>query len=166
MTLTIGGLFALYFAKKRRPVAVRAEAVLVGSGTQTRRVVGDAALMSALEFDPGRQLIGAQCSGALVLAKLGLLAGVPACTDLVTRPWVVEAGVEVLDQPFVARGNVATAGGCLAAPYLAAWVIRRTEGEDAARDALRYVAPVGEKDEYVRRALAHIAPYLSTAEQH
>ena len=36
-----------------------------------------------------------------------------------------EAGVAVLNQPFVARGNVATAGGCLASQYLAAWVIAR-----------------------------------------
>lgn len=143
-----------------------ADVVLVGSGTQTRKVVDDPALMAVLRLDPERQLIGAQCSGALVLAKLGLLAGVPACTDLATKPWVVEAGVEVLDQPFFARGNVATAGGCLSAPYLAAWAISRTEGPDAARDALRYVAPVGEKDDYVRRAMAHISPYLAAVEPH
>ena len=53
----------------------------------------------------------------------------PACTDLTTKPWVQEAGVEVLDQPFFAAGNVATAGGCLASQYLAAWVIARFEGE-------------------------------------
>jgi hypothetical protein len=32
----------------------------------------------------------------------------------------VAAGVEVLNQPFFANGNVATAGGCLASHYLAA----------------------------------------------
>ena len=57
-------------------------------------------------------------------------------------------------------GNVATAGGCFASQYLAAWIIARTEGEEAARSALHYVAPVGEKDEYVARAMANIAPYL------
>src|ERR1700710_63577 len=62
--------------------ASRADAVVVGSGTQTREVVTDAALMSRLKFDPARQLLAAQCSGTLVLAKLGLLQGVPACTDL------------------------------------------------------------------------------------
>jgi hypothetical protein len=44
---------------------------------------------------------------------------VPACTDLTTKPWVQRAGVEVLNQPFYAQGQVATAGGCLASPYLA-----------------------------------------------
>ncbi|EML1599822.1 DJ-1/PfpI family protein [Burkholderia cenocepacia] len=140
--------------------ACAADAVIIGSGIQTRDVVNDAALMAQLRFDPARQLIGAQCSGTLILAKLGLLGTIPACTDLTTRPWVTEAGVEVLNQPFFARGNVATAGGCLASPYLAAWLIARLEGEDAARGALHYVAPVGEKDEYVSRALTNIKPYL------
>ncbi len=98
--------------------------------------------------------------GALVLAKLGLLDNVPACTDLTTKPWVVEAGVQVLDQPFYADGNLATAGGCLSAQYLAAWMIARLAGIDAAASAIHYVAPVGEKDEYVARALDNIRPYL------
>jgi transcriptional regulator GlxA family with amidase domain len=140
--------------------AAAADAVIVGSGMQTRQVVADAAVMAQLSLDPSRQLLGAQCSGALVLAKLGLLAGVPACTDLTTRPWVEEAGVAVLEQPFVAHGNVATAGGCLASQYLAAWVIARLAGVDAARAAMHYVAPVGEKDEYVARAMRNIEPFL------
>jgi len=140
--------------------ACAADAVIVGSGMGTREVVADAALMAQLALDPGRQLLGSQCSGALVLARLGWLAGVPACTDLITKPWVEEAGVEVLAQPFVAHGNVATAGGCLASQYLAAWVIARLEGLEAARAAMHYVAPVGEKEEYVERAIRHIAPFL------
>lgn len=143
--------------------AATADAVLVGSGMQTREVVDNPAIMSALRLDPARQLIGAQCSGTLVLARLGLLGAVPACTDLTTKPWVQAAGVEVLNQPFYAAGNIATAGGCLASPYLAAWVIARTEGEAATRAALHYVAPVGEKEAYVERAMANLAPYLAGA---
>lgn len=140
--------------------ASAADAVIVGSGMQTREVVADAALMAQLQLDPSRQLLGAQCSGTLVLAKLGLLDDVPACTDLTTKPWVEEAGVDVLNQPFVAKGNVATAGGCLASQYLAAWVIARLEGIEAAKSAMRYVAPVGEKDDYVARAMRNITPFL------
>lgn len=140
--------------------ACEADAVIVGSGTQTREVIADAALMAQLKLDPARQLLGAQCSGTLVLAKLGLLQGVPACTDLTTKPWAVEAGVEILNQPFVAKGNVATAGGCLASQYLAAWLIARLEGIAAAESAMHYVAPVGEKDEYVSRMLANISPFV------
>lgn len=143
--------------------AATADAVLVGSGALTRRHVADPALMAQLRLDPDRQLLGAQCSGALMLAKLGLLDGVPACTDLTTKPWVQEAGVEVLNQPFFARGNIATAGGCLGAQYLACWTIARLAGEDAAREAIHYVAPVGEKEDYVARAMRNLLPYLPSA---
>ena len=133
-----------------------ADDVLLGSGMKTLEIAADPSLMSQLRLDPARQLVGAQCSGTLLLAKLGLLGTVPACTDLLTKPWVQEAGVEVLNQAFFAQGNVATAGGCLASPYLAAWVIARLQGVDAAREALHYVAPVGEKESYVERALGHL----------
>jgi transcriptional regulator GlxA family with amidase domain len=149
--------------QSRLPDANDADVVLFGSGMKTREFVADAQLMGQLRLDPARQLIGAQCSGTLALAKLGLLQGVPACTDLMTKPWVQEAGVEVLNQPFFARGNVATAGGCLSSQYLAAWVIARTEGVAAARGAMYYVAPVGEKDETVERAMRAIGPYLPAA---
>ena len=140
--------------------ACAADAVIVGSGMQTREITRSPELMARLNLDPARQLIGAQCSGTLILAKLGLLSGIPACTDLTTKPWVQEAGVEVLNRPFYAQGNLATAGGCLASSYLAAWIIARTEGPAAAAGALHYVAPVGEKDEFVARAMANITPYL------
>jgi transcriptional regulator GlxA family with amidase domain len=137
-----------------------ADAVIIGSGVRTREIANDPEIMAKLKLDPARQLIGAQCSGTLLLAKLDLLGGAPACTDLTTKPWVQEAGIEVLNQPFHAQGNIATAGGCFASQYLAAWVIVRSEGEQAARSALHYVAPVGEKEEYVSRAMKNIA--LST----
>ena len=141
--------------------AVEADAVIVGSGIATREVVETPAIMQILGgLDPSRQLIAAQCSGALVLAKLGLLRDVPACTDLVTKPWVIAAGVRVLNQPFFAKGNIATAGGCLASQYLAAWVITRLLGRDEAEAALHYVAPIGEKQDYIDRAWRNIEPYL------
>jgi transcriptional regulator GlxA family with amidase domain len=147
-------------AQSSLPEAVAADAVIVGSGARTREVVADPALMARLRLDPARQLVGAQCSGTLVLAKLGLLVDVPACTDPTTKPWVEETGVAVLNQPFAATGNIATAGGCLAAPYLAAWVIARLAGVAAADRALRAVAPVGETADFVARAMRHIMPSL------
>lgn len=143
--------------------ACDADAVIVGSGVQTRQIVADVALMAQLQFNPSRQLLGGQCSGTLILARLGLLNSVPACTDLTTKPWVEEAGVAVQNKPFFAQGNVATAGGCLASLYLATWVIARLAGVEAARDAMHYVAPVGEKEDYVARAMRNITPFLETS---
>ncbi|NGO79362.1 AraC family transcriptional regulator [Streptomyces sp. YC504] len=139
----------------QRPLEFMAEAdvVLIGSGVKTRDVVADDQLVSRLTLDPTRQLIGSQCSGALVLARLGLLGTMPASTDRTSRPFVEACGVTVLDAPFHAEGNIATAGGCLASQYLATWVITRTLGEEAARAVLDYVAPVGENQETVERAL-------------
>jgi transcriptional regulator GlxA family with amidase domain len=140
--------------------AAEADAVIIGSGSKTREIAADPELLSRIKLDPVRQLIAAQCSGALVLAKLGLIGDLPACTDLTTKPWVIEAGVRVLDAPFVAHGNVATAGGCLASQYLAAWMIARAAGLAEAEDVIRYVAPVGEKEAWVERAVSVIAPFL------
>ena len=136
-----------------------ADAVILGSGSKTRTYAADEDFLASLQLDPSRQLIGSQCSGALLLARLGLLDGVPVCTDLTTKPWVIETGADVVDRAFFASGNVATAGGCLSSQYLAAWVIARLAGADAARTALHYVAPVGEKDEYVDRAMAHVLSF-------
>jgi transcriptional regulator GlxA family with amidase domain len=151
--------------RRQRPLAFAAEAdaVILGSGSKTREIAADAALLAQIRLDPRRQLIGAQCSGTLLLARLGLIGALPACTDLTTKPWVIEAGVEVIDAPFVAHGNVATAGGCMASQYLAAWMLARGGSPAAAREALHYVAPVGEKDAYVARVLDIVTPFLAEA---
>ena len=147
---------------RQRPLefAAEADAVVIGSGLQTRAIAADDAMLARIGLDPERQLIAAQCSGTLLLAKLGLLGDLPACTDLTTKPWVVEAGVNVVDAPFVANGKVATAGGCLAAHYLACWMIARGASWQDAAAALHYVAPVGEKEAWIERARTALAPFL------
>lgn len=148
--------------ERQQPLSFAREAdiVLIGSGMKTRAAAANPAIMDELRLDPSRQLIGAQCSGAFILATLGLLDGIPACTDTLSRPMVEEAGCTVLDQPFHAVGNVATAGGCLASHYLAGWAIARGAGREDAEAILHYVAPVGEKDAYLARAMAAIGSYL------
>ncbi|HCA5287334.1 TPA: DJ-1/PfpI family protein [Acinetobacter nosocomialis] len=140
-----------------------ADVVLIGSGTKTREIVLDQKIMNTLKLDPSRQLIGAQCSGTLILSKLGLLNDIPACTDITTKPWVIEAGVSVLNQPFFAKENIATAGGCLSSMYLAAWVVARLEGLDKAKEVINYVAPVGEKELFVSQVLKNIGNYLESS---
>jgi len=144
--------------------AAEADAVLIGSGICTREIAADAEMLARIRLDPARQLIGAQCSGTLLLAKLGLIGSLPACTDLTTKPWVIEAGVEVIDAPFVAHGNIATAGGCLASQYLAGWLIARGASPADAEAAIHYVAPVGEKESYVERAMGVIGAFVGAGE--
>jgi transcriptional regulator GlxA family with amidase domain len=140
--------------------AREADVVIVGSGRRTREHIEDPSIMRELTLEPARQLIASQCSGALILAKLGYLRDLPACTDTTTRPWLIEAGVDVVDQPFHATGNIATAGGCLASYYLATWILVRTAGREAAADALSYVTPVGEQADWATRAFAAIDPHV------
>ena len=141
--------------------ASQADAILIGSGMKTREVAADATLLGQIRLDPARQLIAAQCSGTFLLAKLGLTGNIPACTDLSSKPWVQAAGVQVVNQAFFAQGNIATAGGCLSAQYLAVWLVARIKGMDAAKEVLHYFAPVGEKDAYVQRAMSHVMPHLA-----
>ena len=135
--------------------ANEADAVLIGSGMKTREVAATPSIMGQIRLDPANQLIGAQCSGTFLMAQLGLLGERLASTDLTSAPWVQAAGVRLSHRPFVAHGNIATAGGCLSAQYLVAWFLLRLRGEAVAREVLHYFAPVGEKDAYVERALGH-----------
>ena len=152
--------------QRQKPLAFagEADAVIIGSSVKTREIAADSTLLLQIKLDPARQLIGAQCSGTLLLAKLGLVGNLPACTDLTTKPWVIDADVRVLDAPFVAHGNVATAGGCLSSHYLAAWMIARGGSLEDMRQAIHYVAPVGEKTAYVERAAAIIMPFVAPRE--
>jgi hypothetical protein len=93
------------------------------------------------------------------LAKLGFLDGLPVCTDLNTKTWMSEAGVLVIEQPFYAKGNLATAGGCLASLYLATWIILHSGSQEDVVTALQRVTPVGQETEYIGRAMEAVEPY-------
>jgi putative intracellular protease/amidase len=128
---------------------VAADAVVIGSGG-TLDAIDDPEIMTALgRIDPAVQVVGSQCSGALLLHRLGLPGDRPACSDDKFRPVLEAAGMTVLDAPFVAHGNVATAGGCLASAYLSAWLLSRLVDPAAAADTLATVAPVGRQHELV-----------------
>jgi len=140
--------------------AAAADVVIFGSGIYTRDIANDQTIMSQLTLNPSRQLLCAQCSGTLLLAKLGFLEGLAACTDLTTKPWVIDAGIKVLNQPFVANSSVATAGGCMASQYLATWIIAKLDGIESAESAIHYVAPVGEKESTVSQSISVIQPFI------
>jgi transcriptional regulator GlxA family with amidase domain len=150
-------------AQKPLEFTREADAVIVGSGWKTRDVMMDEAIVRRISLDPTRQLIASQCSGAMILAKMGLLTGVPACTDHYTRPALADMGVEILDSAFHANSNVATAGGCLSSQYIATWMVAKRLGVEVARKMIYDVAPIGEKDVYIERALGAVAPYLNPA---
>lgn len=121
-----------------------ADAVLIVSGPGTRDRITDESWLARLDLDPERQLIGSICSGSLVLAKLGLLEGKTATTYPTSKPLLESLGVEVVERPFVAHGNIATAGGCLAQQYLIGWVVENLVDKGWSELIVKAIQPVGE----------------------
>jgi transcriptional regulator GlxA family with amidase domain len=120
------------------------DAVLFASGPGTRKKVKDAGFLSSFKLDLEKQMIGSMCSGALILAALGLLDGKQATTYPSAKKLLESYGVEVIEKPFVLQGNIATAAGCLAAQYLAGWVIEKSLGSEVKAAVLKSIMPVGE----------------------
>lgn len=147
-------------AQKPLEFAAEADAVIFGSGMKTDEVAEDPVMLARMRVDPSRQLLVGQCSGALVMSALGLFAGEPVCTDRMTAPMLAHSGLQVAEAAFHARGNVATAGGCLASQYIASWIVGRLLGSEAICDMMRAAAPVGEEDGYAARAVAVVSPFL------
>lgn len=125
-----------------------ADAVVIGSGRQSIEFAADTPFLTRFTLDPSRQIIASQCSGALILAKLGLLEGHRVSTDDKTRGRIADMGFETLEAPLSVSGNIATAGGCLSAQYLATWLLLRLTNETETRRALNYVVPVGHAEAY------------------
>jgi transcriptional regulator GlxA family with amidase domain len=124
--------------------ANHSDVVLFTSGFGARKKVKDEAFLNSFKLNPEKQLIGSMCSGALILAALGLLEGKRATTYPTAKKALEGYGVTVVEKPFVQEGNIATAAGCLAAQYLAGWVIETCVNAQMRETVLRSVMPVGE----------------------
>jgi transcriptional regulator GlxA family with amidase domain len=120
------------------------DCVLFVSGWGVRERIQDENWLAKLKLDPERQLIGSICSGSAILAKLGLLDGKTATTYPTSKALLEGFGVEIVEKPFIANGNVATAGGCLAQQYLIGWVIENLADKGWRDLVLRSIQPVGE----------------------
>ena len=121
-----------------------ANAVLFVSGQGTRERIADENWLKKFSLNPEKQFIGSICSGSLLLAALGLLEGKTATTYPTSKTALESFGVEVVEKPFIANGNIATAGGCLALQYLCGWTIEKLAGKDWRDLVLKSVQPVGE----------------------
>jgi len=92
-----------------------ADVVLFTSGQTTRRLIKDREYLNRFQLNPEKQIVASMCSGALMLAALGLLNGITATTYPTAVDDLKAFGVDVIEKPLVAHGNIATAAGCLAA---------------------------------------------------
>ena len=79
--------------------------------------------------------VASVCTGALLLAAAGLLAGRPATTNRLALERLRETGAEVIDERVVDDGDVLTSQGVTAGMDLALWLVERERGREFA-DAL------------------------------
>lgn len=121
-----------------------ADLVYFSSGPGTREFIKSDALLKRFRLDPDNQIICSMCSGALILAALGILKGISATT----YPTAVEElrgfGIEVeTAKHLVTHGNIGTAAGCLAAVDLMGWAIEKMYDPKVRQDVIASVLPVG-----------------------
>ncbi|BDG47285.1 hypothetical protein PspKH34_18460 [Parageobacillus sp. KH3-4] len=84
------------------------------------------------------------CSGALIIAALGLLDGKTATTYPTAKKELEKFNVNVVEESFVVEGNIATAAGCLAAQDLVGWFIERLVSKKVRHAVLNSIQPVGQ----------------------
>jgi transcriptional regulator GlxA family with amidase domain len=126
-----------------------ADVVLFSSGrVGVINVIENKSFLESFSLNPQKQMIGSICSGAFILAKLGLLENVLATTHPEAKTGLQALGVETIDKPFVCNGNVATAGGCLSAIYLVGWFVERLYNTEKRRETLKAIIPVGQNNIY------------------
>jgi len=122
-----------------------AEIVFFASGAGTRKLYKDPDYLNQFHLDPQKQLICSMCSGALILAGLGLLNGISATTYPTAFEELKNMGVTVIeDNRLVVHDNIATAAGCLAAIDLIGWCLSKTMGEKVKEEVIASVLPVGQ----------------------
>lgn len=124
--------------------ANRSDVVLFVSGLGTRTKMRDEVWLSRFNLKPETQMIASVCSGALLLAALGLLEGKTATTYPTTKRELEAFGITVDEKPFIEHGNIATSGGCLAAQYVVGWVVERKADKVWKDLVLKSIQPVGE----------------------
>src|SRR5215216_3304093 len=119
------------------------DTLMVAGGTGTRAAEEDAALVEWIaEAATRSRRVTSVCTGALLLAKAGLLDGRRAtthwasCAELARR----YPGVTVEPDPiFVRDGNVVTSAGVTAGMDLALALVEEDLGRDAALEAARWL---------------------------
>jgi transcriptional regulator GlxA family with amidase domain len=106
--------------------------------------IKDENYLKRLKLNSSEQLIGSMCSGALIIAALGLLDGKTATTYPTAKKELEKFNVNVVEESFVVEGNVATEAGCLAAQDLVGWFIERLISKKVRHAVLNSIQPVGQ----------------------
>lgn len=117
--------------------------LIVPGGRGTRSMLQDDAMLAWLRDLALRGVtLASVCTGALVLAKAGLLDGKPATTHHGSLTLLAELGHDIDVRPdarFVDNGTVMTAAGVSAGIDLALHLVMRMHSVERARQVRRYI---------------------------
>ena len=120
--------------------APKADVVVVPGGLATRQEVDNPAIIEFIRAqDATSELTTSVCTGALLIERAGLLAGLKATTHwLAIDELKAKPGVEVLENTrWVDNGKVITSSGVSAGIDAALYAVGRLWGEDTARRVQR-----------------------------
>lgn len=151
--------YAYTIAEKSEPVSARnglsinpnftladcpqSDILLVPGGWGTRGVIQNEALVNWVREQAGRvELVLSVCTGALVLAKAGLLEGLSATTHFQALNELRDLAPTTtlcLDQRYVDNGQVVLSAGISAGIDMSLYVVARLLGEEQANETARYM---------------------------
>jgi transcriptional regulator GlxA family with amidase domain len=108
--------------------------IVPGSSSGTRAAMQDPALVAWVQrVHATTRVTASVCSGALVLAAAGLLAGQPATTHWAAMPYLAGFGARACpDERIVEAGKIVTAAGVSAGIDLALFLAARLAGRERA----------------------------------
>ena len=117
--------------------------LVIPGGFGTRALLEDKTLLTWLaQTAPLCENILSVCSGAMVLAKAGLLNGLKATTHHEIFPELEALAPEtqiIKDQRFVDNGKILTSAGVAASIDMCLYMVARLFGEDTAIASARYI---------------------------
>lgn len=117
------------------------DAVFFCSGYETRKLIEDQQFLNSFQLDEKKQIIAAIDSGALILGALGLLKNKKA-TTYPTAFDLLSSYCEVVREPFVESGHIATGARCMSGDRLALWMISKLAGPEISAKVHEAVRPL------------------------
>lgn len=117
------------------------DVLMVPGGAGTRPLLHDQEVLDFLQFmAPRVGIMASVCTGAVMLARLGLLDGLPAATNHASFAWVASQGPRVLwdnVSRWVDAGHYVTSAGVSAGIDMAFHLVSRLAGRAVAEVAAR-----------------------------
>lgn len=117
------------------------DAIFFCSGYETRKLITNEVFLKQFKLNEKKQIIAAIDSGALILGALGLLKGRRA-TTYPTAFDLLSTYCQVVKEPFVEDGNIATGARCMSGDRIALWMIERLIGKQIANMVYDAVKPL------------------------